>query len=336
MTLEYFSPDGVRPPQLRIESIATAYRTEATPPDDKPPASNHSRRAGRCNIHVDCAKEEIQRCSGALWNDASSSVQCVYEDGVISLGRWAGGYYFDQVSRAEVRLTMGGSRCSGSIVNTDFGPRFLTAQHCYVIGTPAQFYIEFNFKNSDCTSYDDNIGNPGQTVTGFRGLGRGGGDIHMCEINSAIPSSFNAYSIGYDYSRNRPDQAIGVHHPGASNMKISNSRHGADAKTEGCGGSQGGTGCWRIEQWNAATTEGGSSGSPLFNADTQRVIGALCCGTARCPAGYGWDEYGAAFSYDNAQTIFGANPTADGAEVGYYAGVNVSATKLRPLSDVAA
>ncbi len=48
--------------------------------------------------------------------------------------------------------------------------------------------------------------------------------------------------------------------------------------------------CWRVI-WNSGTTEGGSSGSPLFNQD-HRIVGQLYGGNASCSNTSGHDNYG--------------------------------------------
>ena len=45
---------------------------------------------------------------------------------------------------------------------------------------------------------------------------------------------------------------------------------------------------WWIRGWDIGSTEGGSSGAPLFNAG-QRVIGLLSGGIARCGDSIGYD-----------------------------------------------
>jgi len=48
---------------------------------------------------------------------------------------------------------------------------------------------------------------------------------------------------------------------------------------------------WRVTRWDRGTTEGGSSGSPLFDTNN-RIIGQLHGGSASCRNMSGWDGYG--------------------------------------------
>ena len=48
---------------------------------------------------------------------------------------------------------------------------------------------------------------------------------------------------------------------------------------------------WDIDSWDDGTTEPGSSGSPLFDGETHRIIGQLYGGVASC-TNFGYDTYG--------------------------------------------
>ena len=52
---------------------------------------------------------------------------------------------------------------------------------------------------------------------------------------------------------------------------------------------------WQIPRWDQGTTEPGSSGSPLFNAD-KRIVGQLHGGSASCYNRNGYDVYGAIYA----------------------------------------
>ena len=67
---------------------------------------------------------------------------------------------------------------------------------------------------------------------------------------------------------------------------------------------------WWVRQWDVGSTEGGSSGAPLFNK-ALRVIGTLSGGNAACGDSIGYDaendrvEYNPAPNYDDYYTQFG-------------------------------
>jgi hypothetical protein len=69
--------------------------------------------------------------------------------------------------------------------------------------------------------------------------------------------------------------ATGIHHPSGDVKKIC---FDEDGPTQG---NQGGAAVWYISEWEAGVTEGGSSGSPLFDQN-HRIIGQLYGGFAAC------------------------------------------------------
>ncbi|KAF9974735.1 hypothetical protein BGZ73_001818 [Actinomortierella ambigua] len=84
---------------------------------------------------------------------------------------------------------------------------------------------------------------------------------------------------------------FGIHHPGGDIMKVSFVLNGSLPKTcwSDCGPDQ--QYHWQIPHWDRGTTEPGSSGSPLFDAD-KRIVGQLHGGTASCYNTKGYDVYG--------------------------------------------
>ncbi|KAF8941574.1 hypothetical protein EDD21DRAFT_411091 [Dissophora ornata] len=85
---------------------------------------------------------------------------------------------------------------------------------------------------------------------------------------------------------------VGIHHPSGDSKKISFFYNGTLPKT--CWNE-----CelhefyhWQIPRWDRGTTEPGSSGSPLFDAD-KRIVGQLHGGSASCWNTNGYDVYGA-------------------------------------------
>jgi hypothetical protein len=77
-----------------------------------------------------------------------------------------------------------------------------------------------------------------------------------------------------------PTSAVGIHHPSGDLKKIS-FENDALAITGYGGGPGSGTNHLRVFDWDDGTTEGGSSGSPIFNAN-HRIVGQLHGGSAAC------------------------------------------------------
>ncbi|KAF9919697.1 hypothetical protein FBU30_010655 [Linnemannia zychae] len=85
---------------------------------------------------------------------------------------------------------------------------------------------------------------------------------------------------------------VGIHHPSGDSKKISFFYNGSLPRAcwSECQPSE--MFHWQIPRWDQGTTEPGSSGSPLFDAD-KRIVGQLHGGSASCWNRNGYDAYGA-------------------------------------------
>lgn len=193
--------------------------------------------------------------------------------------------------------------CTGSLVNNtanDGTPYFLTADHC---GGSAsnfnnwQFY--FNYEAEGCT-------NPGaepayNTVTGAVKRARGnentGSDMLLLELNTdqATLASYNAYYNGWYRGTDASPSGVCIHHPSGDIKKISTYTATLTSATW-TGGSPSNAwwkAYWVETQTNWGVTEGGSSGSPIFN-NNKLIVGTLTGGASGCnvPATSKYDLYG--------------------------------------------
>jgi len=187
----------------------------------------------------------------------------------------------DQISSVAMILTSGGSRlCTGSLINNteqDLTPYFLTANHC--LGGNNSWIFMFNYESPGCTNQD---GPTNMTVSGSTLLANSSGsDFALLELNESIPESYNVYYAGWDVSGNTPATPVCIHHPSGDIKKIS-----FDYDNASNAGNY-----WDIDSWNDGTTEPGSSGSPLFDGSSRRVVGQLYGGVASC-TNNGYDTYG--------------------------------------------
>jgi len=93
----------------------------------------------------------------------------------------------------------------------------------------------------------------------------------------------NPYYAGWDATGSAPSSSVGIHHPDGDIKKISvdnNSAVSSDFDPDPApypSNSQ-----WKVVDWDKGTTEGGSSGSPLFDDNSQKIIGQLTGGYAAC------------------------------------------------------
>ena len=194
-----------------------------------------------------------------------------------------------QVEKKSVALIASGGNavCSGALVNNtanDGYPYFLTANHC-LGGGVGNWTFYFNHESATCNG---NSGPTNQTVSGGSLLAsNGGSDFGLLEINNGNPITYNVEWAGWDNtdSENAVTAGTGIHHPSGDLKKICHDTDGPYHDNVQ------GAAVWYIDQWEDGMTEGGSSGSPLFNQD-HRIIGQLYGGSASCQNQSGADWYG--------------------------------------------
>ncbi|MFH1372919.1 MAG: PKD domain-containing protein [bacterium] len=169
-------------------------------------------------------------------------------------------------------LTSGGWRlCTGALVNNvrqDQTPYFLTADHC--LGGEQTWVFMFNYESPSCSNID---GPTWMTVSGSTLRANNSySDFALLELTEMPPDSYEVYYAGWSAVNSPASSSVGIHHPSGDIKKISFDYD--PVTTSGV--------FWQIGQWEDGTTEPGSSGSPLFDSTSHRIIGQLCCGTASC------------------------------------------------------
>ena len=182
--------------------------------------------------------------------------------------------------------------CSGSMLNdtsTSLTPWLLTANHCGVsAGAATTLVVYWNYENSFCRA-------PGSAASGGPGDGTfnqfntgsvwraaySPSDFTLVELDDDPDPAFQLSWSGWDATGADATSAVGIHHPGVQEKRIS-FEFDPTTTTSYLGEPVPGDGTHvRITDWDLGTTEGGSSGSPLYNQD-HRVIGQLHGGFASC------------------------------------------------------
>ena len=261
MIFEYYVPAAKRGQGvIEIDRIEYGYRnTLSKPTRDK--KGNGFGDSGACNVNINCT-------AGNNWQDE--------KEGIVRIG---------------VVTTQGSFWCTGSLINNannDGTPYVLSAYHCQDNGTPqyGQWSFYFNYEAVGCS-------NPAtqpslQTVIGASEKAKEStSDFLLIELNNPVPSAYNPYYNGWNKSGTAPADATCIHHPSGDIKKIAVDNQSPTVSGYGGGG---GTTHWQTV-WNVGTTEGGSSGSPLFNSNGQ-IIGQLHGGSASCSNLLGPDYYG--------------------------------------------
>ena len=318
LVLEYERPAGTPMPTLQIEALGYLFmpmlqaRAIGEDIDASDPFIGKA-----CQININCPE-------GDDWQ--------VQKEGIVAylsvLPIEGGGRYQ--------------SACSGNLMNNsnqDFIPYIITASHCAGEGTgtsatvgkwEGQFKVDqelmdqwifgFGYERPGCSN--GNLANHNvRTLTGCTMKSYiplyAHSDGMLLQLNKQVPEDYRVYYNGYDATDVLPQSGAGIHHPAADSKKISLFDGGSSLWTWRGAGSQGAANDHYRITYDKGQTEGGSSGSSLFNQD-KLVVGTLTGGDVRPCAGsnyYGrlsvhWDKY--AYKGDQYQMGKYLDPAGNG------------------------
>jgi len=184
--------------------------------------------------------------------------------------------------------------CSGSLVNNtnrDGTPYFLTAHHCGENASEedySKWMFYFNYESKDCEMplLEPEI----QSISGAKLVADGtktsfGSDFKLLLLQEEIPIDYYPYFNGWDRSTVPSENGVGIHHPEGdlkmistySNTLVSTNYNNTEPDENGR--------FWQV-YWSETSsghgvTEGGSSGSPIFNSEGY-IVGTLSGGRASC------------------------------------------------------
>lgn len=176
------------------------------------------------------------------------------------------------------RIIFGGYACSGALINNtnfDGTPYFLTANHCISSEEKANICIfYFNYENTTCGV---NSTPSLQTLSGATLKATSTStDFTLLELLEVPNISFQPYFAGWDRNISHGAGGVGIHHAKLLPKKIST--YEIVPKLNSCRYPLPNN-FYLIDEWvetehGHGVTEGGSSGSPLFN-NKHRIIGQL-------------------------------------------------------------
>ncbi len=242
LLVEYFEPLAVRGlGKLEISKATRAYKD--------PFSVQGWGQSGSCNMNVNCPR-------GLPWQNQK---------------------------RAVARIIDNGDACTGALVNNvlqDGKPYFLTANHCFNNAT-STWVFSFNWEAPGCNNPSTAIPET-QTISGSTVKARAAAsDFLLLELNSKPPASYNVFYAGWNAGKTAALNTTIIHHPSGDIKKITFDDQAP--LTWGYGiGNPNDTTHWRTVNYEyGTTTEGGSSGSPLFDHN-QRIVGQLHGGPASC------------------------------------------------------
>ncbi len=299
MVLNLLEPAGTKASEFYLDQIMYGYRSTGNP------NVNKINESASCEVNVNCSPE------GSNWQDEKRGI-------------------------ARILVVDGNSQgyCSGTLINNtalDCKPYFLTALHCGVTSTTANFNqwkFYFNYEAPTCVNPTSAGTLASHVITGCVKKatsncngGDNGSDFLLVQLGSAAneaatittlkSASFNAYWNGWDANNTASTGGVGIHHPAGDIKKIS--AYTTSTTTSSWGGTVANT-HWQLV-WAGTTnghgvTEGGSSGSPLFtyNGGNSRVVGTLTGGSSFCTATSSPDLYGKMSFHWQSNTIAGNIP----------------------------
>jgi hypothetical protein len=270
--IEYFqSEEELNIPNLRINEFAYAYRNVG--------GLWGYGDSGNCQVNANCSE-------GNNWENQKTSA---------------------------CRIQIGNGVCSGALINNTAGDckaLVLSADHCFSGGNMSanqlnQVIFYFNYESSACNNSMPNY----DAITGCSLLANSGGegengdsDFFLVEMNSE--PDFDPYFSGWDRSNTPATSGVSIHHPSGDIKKISTFTNPLTSDG-GLGSGNDYTTHWKV-YWDQTdnghgVTEGGSSGSPIYNQNGL-IVGDLTGGSSSCsntnqPDVYGklwhgWDQMG--------------------------------------------
>jgi hypothetical protein len=273
--IEYYAPAFVtEKPLLSIEGISYNFRG----------FESHTRggtgfgASDACNVNAACSE-------GNNWRDQIRSAVRMY-----------------------MKIGFQFAYCSGALINNvgqGCEPYIFSADHCMGTASTAdlnQWIFMFGYESPNCTNPLNQLGLTSKTVTGCQMLSRSSttgalvlSDFLLVELNSPVPVEYNPYWSGWTRFGGSSPNGVSVHHPSGDIKKISTYSTNLINSTVSSTPNTHWMVTWAQTANGHGVTEGGSSGSPLYN-NQNLIVGILTGGRSYCDSTSNPDWYGK-FSY---------------------------------------
>lgn len=266
MIIEYYQPKTIKEKaKIELSEISYFYR-DIENYKSLTKNSEEYGASGSCEVNVNCSE-------GDNYRNQQRGVCRIY----LRVNNYQGGW------------------CSGTLINNtarDKKPYVISAAHCIedVSNTSYynQFVFYFNYETSGCSNPATEP-TTSNTLTGCsvkaydNTFASGGSDFWLMLLNNNVPDSYRPYYCGWSRSQIASTNGVGIHHPAGDVKKIStyttslvSSQYQTTAQTHW-------KAVWAQTTNGYGVTEGGSSGSALFNNEGL-IVGTLTGGASSCSA----------------------------------------------------
>ena len=248
-------------------------------------------------LHLTTVNHDFEGAIDRISDDCHLDVACGAADGYPRVDQ-----HRDVIRSVAAYTLAGREKCTGFLVNNtnqDGRPLFITANHCGVTADNAATLVTYwNFENDTCrppgTEESGGTGNGRLEVfnTGARLLASySATDMTLVELDEPVNPRARVFFAGWDATEALPvDGVFTVHHPDLDEKRISFADEAVNRSTV-VGTIDPAGKFLRVPQWDIGSTEGGSSGAPLFDP-AGHVRGQLFGGRASCTSQeedmFGW------------------------------------------------
>ncbi len=250
--------------------------------------SVHTSEAAELKTNITQVNHDFSGFGAVMSGSCNIDVICGAEDGLPFADQ-----YRDLIKSVGMYTLQGIEVCSGSLINTtrnDCTPYFLTAFHCEITeSNAASIVVYWNYENTTCrqpNSAESGMAGDGPLTQFNSGstliAGYDASDVTLLLLDDDVNPEFDPFFAGWEVQEEVFDTVFSIHHPNSEEKRISVDYDQTTPYADEF--------FMRVEGWELGTTEGGSSGAPLFNKE-KRIIGQLTGGLAAC-GNTDFDDFG--------------------------------------------
>ena len=277
MIIEYYQPKTTHEKaSFNINEFGYFYRDVINFEEAK--SSYEFRSSGTCNVNANCSE-------GNDYRDIQRAVCRI----LVYMGSYGSGW------------------CTGTLINNtndDKTPYVISAGHCVEYTTTASqynnFVFYFNYESNGCSTPSTE-----PSYTSLSGCTRlaydnsyatENSDYLLVKLKSSIPASINAYWVGWTKNTTMTSGGIDFHHPAGDIKKVSTFTS-TPTSAQYPSATSTNKNHWKVKWVSTSNgfgiTEGGSSGSGIFNRE-KKLFGTLSGGYSDCEqsASYQYDFFG--------------------------------------------